>query len=378
MACWQLCKELSKKSVNIKFIVPYLSDHSTDFMDIVSISNLKPSEIWGVYDEIGREYGALGKVNNVFDLEQHYYSQIDKHVNDKFDVIHAHDWITFRAALRASKISSKKFIAHVHSIESDRAGNRKGNPLVHELEELGLKNADHIVAVSEFTKQKIASEYAIPLDKITVAHNGIDPDAIDPLDENNAYKYLNDMKQHGYKVVCNVGRLTIQKGLYNFLHAAAKVVQVEPKTFFLIVGSGDQERELISLSADLGIGKNVFFTGFQRGKNWRDAFAVADLFVLPSVSEPFGLTPLEAAAYNTPSLVSKQSGVIEIFNNCLKVDSWDIDEMANSIASLVRHDPLAEELRKNAYNEFAALNWSKTADKLINLYHQHKSEAVLV
>ena len=179
------------------------------------------------------------------------------------------------------------------------------------------------------------------------------------------------MKQQGYRVVVNIGRLTVQKGLPNLLRAAKEVVDRAPKTIFLIVGSGEQEYELLGLAAELGISQNVIFTGFQRGKNWRDAYAIGDLFVMPSISEPFGLTPLEAVGYGTPVLVSKQSGVSEVLKNCLKVDFWDIDEMANQITAVVQNDALRDELLTNSYREYEKLSWTGAADKLMNLYAHH-------
>jgi glycosyltransferase involved in cell wall biosynthesis len=186
------------------------------------------------------------------------------------------------------------------------------------------------------------------------------------------YQYLAALRAQGWRVVSNIGRLTIQKGLPNLLRAAQIVIQKEPKTMFLIVGSGEQYLELVQLAADLGIAKNVIFTGFQRGKAWRDAFAIADLFVLPSVSEPFGLTPLEAAAYGTPSLISRQSGVAEVLHSALKVDFWDINEMANKIIAAVRYWPLREELLHGAARELERLSWNDAADKVIALYERHR------
>lgn len=166
--------------------------------------------------------------------------------------------------------------------------------------------ADKVIAVSTQTKKAIIREYHIPSDKIDVVHNSIDKNWYESLDDKNSYKYLEKMKNNGYKVVVNIGRITVQKGLFNLLMAAKEVVKRKPKTIFLIVGSGEQEYELLELSAQLGISQNVIFTGFQRGKNLRDAFSIGNLFVMPSVSEPFGLTPLEAIGYGTPSLISKQ------------------------------------------------------------------------
>jgi glycogen(starch) synthase len=168
-----------------------------------------------------------------------------------------------------------------------------------------------------------------------------------------------------------VGRLTIQKGLPHFLRAAGKVAKFSPKTFFLIVGDGEQRNELIELAAEQGIADRVIFAGFQRGKNWRDAYAIGDLFVMPSVSEPFGLTPLEAVAYGTPVMISKQSGISEVLQNCLKVDFWDEDEMANQMVSLLKNDTLRDELHCNAFKEYDRMSWDNAANQLMNIYRTH-------
>ncbi len=238
-----------------------------------------------------------------------------------------------------------------------------------------MRLADQIIAVSQHTKARIVEDYGIPADKIEVVHNSINADELAPLEPDNAYRYLTLMKGLGYKVVVNVGRLTIQKGLPNLLKAMKAVVENEPKTLLLIVGSGEQYHELVELSAELGIGPNVLFADFQRGKRWRDAFAIGDLFVMPSVSEPFGLTPLEAAGYGTPSLISKQSGVSEVLKNCLRVDFWDVSEMANQITSVLRNDALRNELRTNAYQEYQRLSWGAASEKVAELYAAHASSS---
>lgn len=378
VACLQLCQALAKKNVSIKFVLPYDAEHNLDFMQIAAATKRSPAEIlFGVYDSA--DYDALDSKRYVdaFKIQAEYEEAMTEIVAEQdFHVIHAHDWLTFRAGLRARGLSGKPLVVHVHSIESDRAGGKLGNPLVHEIESIGLHAADHIVAVSDFTKQKIVKEYHIPPSKITVAHNSIDQDAMTPLDTTNSYAYLESMKANGYKVVTNIGRLTVQKGLVQFLEAAARVVAQEPKTIFLVVGSGEQEHELIRRSAELGIGRNVLFAGFQRGKQWRDAFAIADLFVMPSISEPFGLTPLEAIAYGTPSVISRQSGVAEIYRNCLKVDFWDVDKMANSITAMVRYDTLRNTMTENALAEFMTLSWEQTAETLLRVYRNHARQAV--
>jgi glycosyltransferase involved in cell wall biosynthesis len=236
--------------------------------------------------------------------------------------------------------------------------------------------ADRVIAVSEHTKQSIIEDYGVPADKIEVVYNSIDVSTLQPLDEDNAYKYLSAMKALGYRVVVNVGRLTIQKGLPHLLKSARKVIDKAPKTLFLIVGSGEQTYELITMAAELGIGQNVLFAEFQRGKNWRDAFAIGDLFVMPSISEPFGLTPLEAVSYGTPALVSKQSGISEVLRNCLKVDFWDIDEMANLIAGVMQNDSLRNELWQNSFRELNQLSWDQASEKVIDVYTKHVAGAL--
>lgn len=377
VACYQLCKTLAYKGAQIKFVVPYTADHDFDFMDVISARNATPASIHGIYDTVEATEGDSSQLTgDIFTIQQQYERAVEKIVKEHdFEVIHAHDWLTFRAGLRARELSGKPLILHVHSIESDRAGDKKGHPAVHEIEEIGLLLADRIIAVSEFTKQKIVEEYKIPPSKIVVAHNSIDRSMMTPLDADNSYAYLENLKTQGYKVVVNIGRLTVQKGLVNLLYAAKDVVDQQPKTIFLIVGSGDQYFELLRLSADLGIAQNVIFVGFQRGKRWRDAFGVADLFVMPSVSEPFGLTPLEAIVYGTPSLISQQSGVSEVLRNCLKVDYWDTHKMANDIVSVLRHDGLQQTLTQNSQDEFVNLSWDKAAHILMDTYRSHTGAA---
>jgi glycosyltransferase involved in cell wall biosynthesis len=376
VACYQLCKALAKKGADIEFILPYTADHNIDFMRINAAHPQDVAEIIksGIAYDSYKYIKSDGTVEwvDIFGQQAVFEESVARLVESlEFDVIHAHDWLTFRAALRAREKTNKPMILHVHSIESDRAGGGHGNPLVREIEYNAMMLADRVIAVSAHTKYAIIREYGIPAEKIEVVHNSIDLGDVSPLDGSNVYHYLERMKQQGYRVLVNVGRLTIQKGLPNLLYAMKKVVEKNPKTLLLIVGSGEQYYELIELAAQLGIGKNVLFTDFQRGKRWRDAYAIGDLFVMPSVSEPFGLTPLEAIGYGTPALVSKQSGVAEVLANCLKVDFWDVDEMANQITAVVQNDPLRDELHTNSLKEYQRLSWNNAADKLIHIYNKH-------
>jgi glycogen(starch) synthase len=380
VACYQLCKALAKKGVGIEFVLPYTADHSEiDFMNVHAAHPQGVESILktGIAYDSQKYILSGGKETwlSMPDQQAAYESAVGQLTPLlEFDVIHAHDWLTFRAGLRAKHVSNKPLIVHVHSIESDRAGTEGGgNQLVREIEELGMLLADRVIAVSKFTKDAIVREYGIPADKIDVVHNSIDIEMVQTLEEVNAHHYLSAMKKQGYRVVVNIGRLTIQKGLPNLLKAAKLVIEREPKTIFLVVGSGEQYFELIELAAELGISRNVVFAGFQRGKNWRDSFAIGDLFVMPSVSEPFGLTPLEAAGYGTPSLISKQSGVAEVFRNCLKVDFWDVKQMANQIIAVVSSDALRDELQANAFHEYEQLSWHPAAERLMDWYTHHST-----
>jgi len=380
IACYQLCKALSKNDIDLEFIVPYQADHDIDFMRVTAA---KPQGLFSAA-AIASPYESAeyqlsvggGEWLDIHQQQQLYEAAVTRLAEEKeFDIVHAHDWLTFRAALRVKERRNCPIVLHVHSVESDRAGSRHGNPLVHEIEATALQLADRVIAVSQHTKRAIMRDYDIPADKIEVVHNSIEAADITPLDSNNAYRYLELMKQLGYKVVVNIGRLTIQKGLPNLLRAAQLVVQKQPKTLFLIVGSGEQYYELIELAADLGIGQNVLFADFQRGKQWRDAFGIGDLFVMPSVSEPFGLTPLESIGYGTPTLISKQSGVSEVLQNCLKVDYWDVQEMANQIHAVLTNQDLSETLRVNGSREYARLSWDSASDKIMKIYGDHLTGA---
>jgi len=376
VVCHQLCKALSKRNVDIEFVLPYTAEHDADFMKITAAHPQDVTEILksGIAYDSYRYTFTDGRVESIdiYGQQLMFERAVSKIVEEtEFDIIHAHDWLTFRAGLAAKRYSGRPLICHVHSVESDRAGGNGGNPLVREIESLGLMLADKIIAVSEHTKQTIIRDYNIPAENIEVVHNSIEKSDMPQLSDKNVYTYLSTLKQQGWHVVVNVGRLTVQKNLVNLLKAAQLTVQKSPKTMFVIVGSGEQHHELIMEAAALGIGANVLFTGFQRGQAWRDAFAIGDLFVMPSVSEPFGLTPLEAIQYGTPSLISYQSGVSEVLQNCLKVDFWDIREMANQITAAVDYLPLRQELVKNMRREYDRLSWDSAVDKLQSIYSQH-------
>jgi glycogen synthase len=377
VACYQLCEALAScDDIDLEFVLPDEAEHDIDFMKITAARPVGVAEViksGGAYDSYKYTYeDGHEEWHDIYTQQAMYEQSVAKFAYSKeFDVVHAHDWLTFRGAMRLKEATGCPIVLHVHALESDRAGGNHGNPLVRQIESEAMQIADRIIAVSELTKQTIIREYGIPADTIQVVHNSMDHASMVPTGSDNSYEYLVQLKQQGYRVVTNIGRLTMQKGITNLLRAAQEVVARAPKTIFLIVGNGDQYHELIEMSAALGIGRNVIFADFQRGKRWRDAFAIADLFVMPSVSEPFGLTPLEATAYGAPVLVTRQSGVSEVLHNCLKVDFWDIHEMANQIVAVVQHDPLRRELTAGAYRELTTLSWHKPAQTIRDIYHKY-------
>ena len=289
----------------------------------------------------------------------------------KPDLVHAHDWLTFEAGVLAKKNFGIPLIAHVHATEFDRAGGENGNPLVHEIEREGLLLADKIFAVSNATKHIIHEKYNIPLDKIDVVYNSLDEDFLKQaysLDE-RSYKYLESMKKRGYTLISTVGRFTVQKGLTHFLHAAARALRKNNKLLFLFAGDGEEKDELVNLAAELGIAKNVIFTGFVRGKQLRDVYELSDIFVMSSISEPFGLTALEAAHHGDVLILTKQSGVAEVLKNSFRYDFWDDDKLANEILAIADSKALQETLKSNIKAEYRKISWAdvaKTCEKVYN------------
>ena len=382
VACYELCRALSHDGVDIDFILPYRPPVNYDFFNIKSAI---PKDLEDI-QKAGSAYDSYKYIfkdghveySDLFRLQADYERAIDHIVDcEEYDIIHAHDWLTFRAGIRAKILTGLPLIIQVHATEFDRSGGKAGNSLVHDIEWTAMMMADKIIAVSQFTKNVIVNNYQVPADKIEVIHNSIRIQDEDYPQEYNLYNYLKIMKSLGYGVVTNVGRLTLQKGLVQFVQAAARVIRHRPKTIFLVVGSGDQYEELIRLGAAHGISDKLIFTGFQRGQAWRDAFSIADLFVMPSISEPFGLVALESVCFGTPVLISKQSGVGEVLKSSLRVDYWDIDKMANQIVGALDSNALRKELLEGAKKEVEKMSWGETSEKIRAVYHKHTAGATL-
>jgi glycogen(starch) synthase len=383
VACYQMCKHLSRRNIAIEFVVPYTAAEQPEFMQLHGATRATAEQVFqagGAYDSYCYSCKTADCEHSLpTDMmgQQLKYTQFVEQLvqNNTYDAIHAHDWLTFQAGMRAKELTGKPLIAHVHATEFDRAGMNRGNELVHQIEYSALLMADAIIAVSQFTKDLIVKKYGIPADKIEVIHNAIDPEEFGTLDDVNAYIYLQKMKQLGYKVVVSLGRLSLQKGITNLLAAAQKVVQKNNKVLFLLVGDGESRNELIQAAAEYGVSQNVIFTGFLRGKKWRDSYAIGDIFVMPSISEPFGLSALEAAGYNNAILLSRQCGVGEVLKNAVQFDAWDTDKLADAIINLAEHDSMQQLMASGAQHEVAKLNWGRAAHKFEVLYQKHAQKA---
>jgi glycogen(starch) synthase len=278
---------------------------------------------------------------------------------EAFDVIHAHDWMTFPAGLAAAAASGKPLVVHVHSTEFDRSGENV-NQQVYEVERTGMHGAARVVCVSHLTRKIVLKRYGVPPSKVEVVYNAVNLPESAELDMSPI--------RHNEKIVLFLGRVTMQKGPEYFLQAAKKVVQKYPDVRFVMAGSGDMITHCIRMAADLKIGGHVTFTGFLRGTNVDKIFQMADLYVMPSVSEPFGIAPLEALSHNVPVIISKQSGVSEVLTHALKVDFWDTDEMANKILAVLRHPPLQRTLRQHGHIELGKFSWTDSARQLQSIY----------
>ena len=381
IACFNMAKALSKEGANIDFVVPYTAEHpDTNFMHVLEATKLDPIHRYGngsyasveIYDEIIPTF-EQSNMMSIRGVQQEYCKYVEDYLaTNKPDLIHAHDWLTYEAGILAKKEFHIPLIAHVHATEFDRAGMNVGNPLIHEIEYEGLMIADRIIAVSEITKRIIHEKYHIPLSKIEVVYNSLDEkyEKDQYSFDKKTYDYINQLKSKDYTIVSTVGRFTIQKGLPHLLRAAALALSKEPKLLFIFAGDGEERNELIALSAKLGIAKNVLFTGFIRGKQLRDIYSLSDVFVMSSISEPFGLTALEAAHHNDALILTKQSGVSEIIWSALKYDYWDEKKLADEILAVANNLDLKNDLKKHIKDEYQRISWDKVAKKCFKIYNK--------
>lgn len=286
-----------------------------------------------------------------------------------FDVIHAHDWMTVPAALFAQRISGRPVAFHVHSLEYDRSG-ESVNPDILEIEREGVEKADRIIAVSHRTKRMIVECYGVPEEKISVVYN-----AVTRQEGRKIYRTERRRASGEQKVVLFLGRITFQKGPDYFVEAASQVIHAVPNVTFVMAGAGDMMGRMIERVGELGIGDRFHFTGFLRGEEIERIFSMSDLYVMPSVSEPFGISPLEAMMYDVPVIISRQSGVSEILKHALKVDFWNVRDIAAKIIAVLKHPVLAGEMAERAREELRAIRWENAAERIASIYGEMVSGA---
>jgi glycosyltransferase involved in cell wall biosynthesis len=406
-ACYGLTRAMDQLGMEVTFVLPKMVseqyathvklltpqskslDPSSEFSDI-HMKNVKfcpigsflqpyntPESYHQRIEEMLREKQLLfgGKITSASqlmdssDYNKDMYTEVYRYAsiaaelayNRQFDIIHAHDWMTYPAGIAVAAVSGRPLVVHVHSTEFDRSGEHV-NQTIYDIEREGMERADKVITVSHYTRNIVITRYGISGDKVEVVYNGVDRIGSWSLNESGIKK--------DEKIVLFLGRITMQKGPEYFLQAAKRVLQVMDNVKFVMAGSGDMMHRSIEMAAELGIGHKVLFTGFLRGDDVQKIYKMADLYVMPSVSEPFGIAPLEALDNDVPVIISKQSGVSEVLMHALKVDFWDINEIANKIVAVLKFPPLQMTLRSHGNFEVRRLRWKDTAAKCARIYEE--------
>ena len=402
-ACFGLTKGLLKHGVEVQFVVPKAyGDESQEAVRLINASDVTVMmndpvfrEYWSqiTYMEIGsnlipyvgpevfeqmvsenintkvqessrvfsERFQFSGKYGHDLMEEVARYALVGASIaaNSEFDVIHAHDWLTYSAGVAAKKISGKPLVVHMHATEFDRSGENY-NENVYEIERKGMAEADRVITVSNLTRNIVIERYHIDPDKVITVHNAVEPPEKTEL--------LDAEKKVKEKIVTFLGRITFQKGPEYFIEAACKVLERDKNVRFVMAGTGDLMEKMIRRVAKLKISSNFHFTGFLKGENVDRMFAMSDVYVMPSVSEPFGISPLEAMRSNVPVVISKQSGVAEVLNHVMKVDFWDVDAMADAIYGLLQYESLNTMFGTNGTEEVNNLKWESAARKVADIY----------
>ncbi len=344
--CYGLTRSLADKNVKVDFYMPKTKHKFDNDKDNLKIIEVGETEIFPYDRPEDKELAG-----QFFEAVYRYNDLLVSRVKGKYDAIHCHDWLTMKAGVAIKEKTDTPLVLTVHSTEYDRSGWIYPNQWFIDIEREGMEKADKIIAVSHFTKRVIVEKYGIHPDKITVVHN-----AVYPIGEGEKKN-----------IVLFLGRLTIQKGPEFFLKTAKKVLEYED-TRFVVAGIGDMLPKLINQAVDMGIASHIIFTGKLTEEEVRHIYQISSVYVMPSVSEPFGITALEAISAGTPTIVSKTAGVSEAFKNCLRVDFWDTDEMANKIISLLRYDPLHTMLSNEGKREIELFTWDRVAEKTLDVY----------
>ncbi len=403
-ACFGLTKGLLKQGVEVLFVVPKAyGDESQEAVRLLNASDINIDFTSSVYQEywkqltyieigsnlvpyLGEEefenmvkqkvFDHIEEDTSVFSKSYTFSGKYGKNLMEEvtryalvasaiassntFDVIHAHDWLTYPAGIAAKKQSGKPLVVHMHATEFDRSGENV-NQNVYDIERKGMEAADAVITVSNLTRDIVINRYGIDPQKVFTVHNAVEPTENDEV--------LNIAKNVREKVVTFLGRITFQKGPDYFIEAAYKVLQKDQNVRFVMAGSGDMMNKMIRRVAQLHISDHFHFTGFLQGEEVDKMFALSDVYVMPSVSEPFGISPLEAMRSNVPVVISKQSGVAEVLKYALKIDFWDIDAMADAIYGLLHYDALSVMFRKYGKDEVDNLKWDNAANHVKEVYY---------
>ncbi|MCI6758853.1 MAG: glycosyltransferase [Bacteroides sp.] len=405
-ACYGIVKGLAHNGVQTMFVMPSASgdeDRSAadiinaseipvdvsstmnvdDFLDKVQfvhigtnmVPYLDPAEFHSLVEEdrkrqvrdfsihYGQTYKFSGKYGSNLMEEVARYAMVGGTIamthKGEFDVIHAHDWLTYMAGIAAKRLSGKPLVVHVHATSFDRSSDNNIDTRVYDIEKRGMEAADRVITVSDLTRNIVITKYGIDPSKVVTVHNAVDFSGRSEIQVERGVKE---------KVVTFLGRITFQKGPEYFIEAAAKILKKCKNVRFVMAGSGDMMNRSIRQVARLGISDRFHFTGFLRGAEVQKMFALSDVYVMPSVSEPFGISPLEAMRSGVPSVISRQSGAAEVLKYAFKVDFWDVDAMADEIYALLQYPALADFASKYGYDEVNTLKWNNAAAKIKNVY----------
>ena len=383
-----------QEDMDITFVIPKpLGDEDQSFLRIIGMNNTPL-----VWKDVSWDYvnSRIGKMMNpqlYFDLRDHIYadfryfpnndlgciefsgrypSNLLEEINNysivagviartvKMDIIHSHDWLTYPAGIHAKSVTGKPLVIHVHATDFDRSRG-KVNPQVYAIEKDGMDHADHILTVSNLTRNTVIEKYNQNPRKVTTIHNAVEPLA----DEIEA---LTPKKGTKDKVITFLGRITMQKGPEYFVEAAARVLKKADHVRFVMAGSGDMMNQMIRLAAQRNISDKFHFTGFMKGSQVYEVLKSSDVYVMPSVSEPFGISPLEAMQCGVPTIISKQSGCAEILNKTIKTDYWDIEAMADAMYSIITYPSMYEYLKVEGKKEVDAITWQDAGLKVRKIY----------
>ena len=378
VACYGLTRELVNDGIEVLFVLPktqettgaarflFADDERLVKMVYTDVS-LKPYlqsdstvDVIVGYDSTGKPIIRSRTIMEEVHRFAHQASLIAQ--TEEFDVIHAHDWTSYLAGVAAKKASGKPLILHVHATSFDQAASNNVDPAIYQLEKECFEQADTVITVSGYTKNMVVEKHHVPAEKVEIIHNGCDmqePKTLPPT--------LAQLKEQGKKIVLYHGRISIQKGVDHFIRAARKVVDTDPNVIFIISGSGDMTNQIIEQVGEMRLSQNVRFAGALWDDDRDRMYQAADLMVMPSVSEPFGLVPLEALQHGTPAIISKQSGVAEVLSHAFKVDFWDVDEMANQILSSLRYPVVRQQMVNEGRVQMQGMSWKVAASKFKQL-----------